>query len=230
MNKISIDGIEYEILLEKKKIKNIYLRVKTGRQLLISAHPSVPMIQIEKFIQTKAKWILEASERLEKKVELNKDKGIQTSSIQFLGKKYPLEIVKGNKASLSLKENKVVLVVRSIDEKDIQKTFDDQAKKILKEICDQYCPKFDQMMDDYWLAHPTISYRKMTSKWGSCMPSKAKITMNTNLIYMPVECIEYVLLHEYAHMIVPNHSTRFYDVIKYHMPNYKKIQNILKEK
>ena len=72
-----------------------------------------------------------------------------------------------------------------------------------------------------------MKIRNMTSKWGSCMPHTGEITMNLSLIHYPLECIDYVLLHEYVHLIVPNHSKRFYQLIEYHMPNYKKYKSML---
>ena len=61
----------------------------------------------------------------------------------------------------------------------------------------------------------------MKSRWGVCFPNKHSITLSTRLIHYPVECFEYVLLHEYAHFLVPNHSKEFYEVIEKYMPDYK---------
>ena len=68
---------------------------------------------------------------------------------------------------------------------------------------------------------PTIKIREMKSRWGSCIPAKQQITLNKRLIHYPVEFIEYVVLHEFVHLIQPNHSKAFYHIIEYHMPDYK---------
>ena len=57
------------------------------------------------------------------------------------------------------------------------------------------------------------------------MPSKNQITLNLQLIHYDEKFIEYVVLHEYAHLIQPNHSKAFYHVIEKYMPDYKKISN-----
>ena len=85
------------------------------------------------------------------------------------------------------------------------------------------------MLDNYMVDYPSITIKKMRGKWGSCTPVKNKINMNYNLVTTPIECIDYVLLHEYVHLIVPNHSKRFYDVVLYHMPNYKELKKLLNE-
>ncbi len=225
---IKLDTEEFIVEIEHKKIKNMYLRIKTGNVLMISAHPHVPEEQIKNFIVSKKQWILSANDRVKNKNKLQENKGVNQSKIQYLGEIKELQIVKATKNAIKIEEDKIVLWVK--EENQAQIIFENLVKKELLRYIIPYQDKFNAIMDDYRLPHPTVSFRKMTSKWGSCIPKKAKITLNVNLIYMPMECLIYVLLHEYAHMIVPNHSKRFYEVIGFYMPEYKKIQKILKEK
>ena len=83
-------------------------------------------------------------------------------------------------------------------------------------------------LDKYNLTKPTLSIRNMTSRWGSCIPTQNKITLNKNLIYAPWQCLEYVTLHEVSHLIEANHSKKFYDLVKKYIPNYKEIDYWLK--
>ena len=230
MPAIQLQGISLDVLVEHKRIKNIYMRMKNSKQIQISAHPSVPYNQIEAFIVSKQEWILKARLRWLKQQAVEQYKGIENDSIQFLGKTMPLKLQIGSYPTLVIENDYVVLQVQKNDPETVQKTFNDQAKRILERYCLQMRERYDRIMDDYHLPHPVIHFRKMTSKWGSCIPSKAKITMNINLIFMPIECFDYVLLHEFVHMIVPNHSKRFYDLVQYHMPQYKKYRTMLKEK
>ena len=115
------------------------------------------------------------------------------------------------------------------DESRVVSVFEKQAKEMLMSIFEQKRIRLDKVMDDYRLAHPEITIRKMKGKWGSCTPSKAKIVMNQMLIHVPVQCIEYVLIHEYMHMICPDHSKRFYSLMQNLMPDYKSCMKLLKE-
>ena len=74
---------------------------------------------------------------------------------------------------------------------------------------------------------PEIKVRKMKTRWGSCIPSKNKITLNIALIYVPKECMEYVVLHELVHFLEPNHGKRFYGIIEEYMTDYKEIRKKL---
>jgi len=69
--------------------------------------------------------------------------------------------------------------------------------------------------------------RKMTSQWGNCKIAEREITFSTNLIRKPMRCIEYVVAHELAHILVANHSAKFYAIIAKHFPYWKAISKEL---
>ena len=73
----------------------------------------------------------------------------------------------------------------------------------------------------YTVPIPTVRLRYMTSRWGSCTPLKEIITMNTRLLLGPTEFAHYVMVHEFAHFIEPNHSSRFYKVMSDVLPNWE---------
>jgi predicted metal-dependent hydrolase len=69
--------------------------------------------------------------------------------------------------------------------------------------------------------------RKMKSRWGSCDTRTGKITFSTGLIRKSLRCIEYVVAHELAHLIVADHSKKFYAVIAKHFPYWKEVRREL---
>lgn len=66
-----------------------------------------------------------------------------------------------------------------------------------------------------------ISIRKMKTMWGSCTFREAKIKFNSYLYYMSDYFLEYIVVHEMTHLFIPNHSKRFYDMVKKYLPDYK---------
>lgn len=69
--------------------------------------------------------------------------------------------------------------------------------------------------------YPRIRVRTMKSRWGSCIPSKNVITLNTRLLLKQRHLVEYVVLHEFAHFTHPDHSPRFYGLVESMMPDWK---------
>ncbi|MBR4940655.1 MAG: M48 family metallopeptidase [Clostridia bacterium] len=74
---------------------------------------------------------------------------------------------------------------------------------------------------------PEIHFKKMTSRWGSCLPQKKVISLNTALISVPESCAQYVVVHEFAHFLHPNHSPAFHDAVESLLPDAKARKKLL---
>lgn len=103
---------------------------------------------------------------------------------------------------------------------NIDKFYLNRAKELIPEIANQYS-------DITNLKYSKIQYRKCKSRWGSC--KKDELNFNTYLLMLPIECIEYVVLHEIAHIKHKNHSKQFYNFIYQYMPDYKSRESAIKE-
>ena len=75
---------------------------------------------------------------------------------------------------------------------------------------------------------PELRLRKMRSRWGSCS-SRGVITLNTMLVQMPVECIDFVVTHELCHLWELNHSPRFYQLLNSVMPQWRLYEQRVEE-
>lgn len=66
-----------------------------------------------------------------------------------------------------------------------------------------------------------LAYRKMKSRWGSCQPATGRICINVVLALYPPECLEYVVVHELCHLLVPGHGKDFHTLMDSVMPDWK---------
>jgi len=92
----------------------------------------------------------------------------------------------------------------------------------LKRVLDLNNKHFRQPIAD-------IKLRYTVSKWGSCSSSK-KLSFSTRLLLLPQDIIDYVIIHELAHLIEQNHSHRFWALVETAIPNYKEKEKWLKQK
>lgn len=93
------------------------------------------------------------------------------------------------------------------------------------EICKKHYPYFKERCG---VPFPKISFRTMVSRWGSCNYVKYSITLNTKLMYVPYECVEYVVLHEFCHFLQANHSPLFYSELERVCPRHKEYRAFMK--
>ena len=96
------------------------------------------------------------------------------------------------------------------------------GQDFMETLAQQVHDEFQQV--GYTVPTPTLRLRYMTSRWGSCMPVKEIITMNTRLLLGPTEFAHYVMVHEFAHFIEGNHSLRFYKVMSDVLPNWQQVK------
>ena len=93
-------------------------------------------------------------------------------------------------------------------------------------MCGEICPEFVKLGAK---APSVIRFRTMKTRWGSCKPKEGVITFNYNLFEVPEECMRYVVIHEFAHLIVPDHSERFYRYVALFMPDWREKRRMLNE-
>lgn len=95
------------------------------------------------------------------------------------------------------------------------------SREVIQATFEEISREIYPLFQPYGVKYPQIKIRKMTSRWGSCHYNKGTIILNTRLIEAPRESIEYVILHEFAHFIHPNHSRQFYGLVESLMPDWK---------
>ncbi len=228
--KYNIAGKEREVFVTRKKMKNLVMRMDENGNLKVSCPYHVTEKQIRDFLFEKENWILQTEQIQNQRIDK-----IQTGSngktVTWFGKEYPVDIVEEPIYFQAITEdNKFLLCVKDLSEEGINQAFYTVAsKELLKLITEKRKDLDEKICRQNHKPIPRITIKYMTSRWGSCSPSKNHISISMRLIHYPVECLDYVLLHEYAHILVPNHSKAFYDVIKQYMPEYKKYSDYLKE-
>lgn len=215
--------LEYK--LTRKNVKNINLRMKPDGTISVSAKSTVPAEYIDNFIKEKQDYIISILEKYE---EALKDKPVTArnyisgESFTILGEDLCLKVIEGTKESVYIENSDLYLVVRNKNdfaqkEKLINLWLRELQIKIFHEISTQIHQDFIK----YNIPYPQIKIRYMTSRWGTCHTTKGIITLNSRLIEMSRKAIEYVVLHEFAHFIHPNHSKNFYDFVELLMPDWR---------
>ena len=223
--------ISYE--LNRKNVKNLNLRIKPDGTISVSANNRISQEKIDLFLSEHSDFILKAINKYEE-YEKNKPKEIEYITgdfIKILGTERTLKIESGTKNSVTCDRYFLTLTVKDIDDyelkkKVVEKWKKEQAIKLITEICEAMYPYFKNYVSDF----PQIKFRKMTSRWGSCQPQTKILTFNTLLIESPVECIEYVVAHEFTHFLEANHSKNFYNKLEKIMPDWKERKKRLNNK
>ena len=100
----------------------------------------------------------------------------------------------------------------------------EDALALFTQVSDAVFPLFAQVLNGQ---RPVLKVRQMKTRWGVCVPAKRQITFSLRLAEKPRAAVEYVVLHEYAHLVRADHSPAFWAVVARYMPDYKARRRLL---
>lgn len=226
---IEVAGRTRQVVIEYKRIRNMWMRMGEDGSLRISCSRRVTQKQIREFILSRENWILKAEASAQKRSDAC-SYGANDSDAMWLGRKLPVHCEPSSRDHMRIDENGLTYYLRNDTDENRMNVFYKEASKVLLEMIRERRRDLDQKI---CAAHmkplPRITLKYMTSRWGSCTPQKARISISVRLIHYPVVCLDYVLLHEYVHMLEANHSAAFWNHVALYMPEYRKAEALLKQ-
>ena len=220
--------VEYNVNYNSKK--NVNIRIKSDLTLNISAPRWVVKSELERILTKKSGWILDNLEK-QRKIQRNKKVNIleNNHSIWFQGEKYRLFYRKSDENYVWVNDDQIIVFSKRSDDLEYSKNvFQEWLRGLAKDEFTKALNKYrNKMIKKYNIPEFNLQVRAMKTRWGTCTPSKKKITLNLNLMYAPKEYMEYVALHELTHFIEIYHNNKFYEILTKYMPDWKERQEIL---
>lgn len=219
-----------KINIEKKKVKNINIKVHSDKQVYVSCPKGANIEYVKQIILNKLNWIETRIQKLKEREQQENKKYVSEEEHYFNGKKYILEIYPVEKEKLSyikIKEQRYINMY--IPENT---TLENKEKLMNNFYKESLIPKINEYMEKWSLilnVKPKgYKLRKMKTLWGSCNITKQTILFNTELAKKSDQAIEYVVVHELMHLIEKYHNKRFYSLLDYYYPNWKISYQMLK--
>ncbi len=217
---ITIDVIQ-------KDIKNVHLSVNPPYgEVRIAAPLQMNPDAIRAFAIDKIGWI--KKERL-KFIEQEREperEFLNRESHYVWGKRYLLEIVEANETpSVELKHSQLVLKVRfGTDRNKMKDVLDEWYREQIKAAVPELIVKYSYRLK---VSVDRLFVQEMKTQWGSCNHSENSIRLNTDLARRSPEYLEYVVLHEMAHLVEPTHNERFTTLMDQNMPSWRQFRDEL---
>lgn len=224
---ITIANIPVEVI--KKDIKNMHLSVlPPNGKVRVSAPSSLSDDAIVMFVRTKIGWIRRQQEKFSNQPRQTERQYVSGETLYVWGKQYYLQVeysYQGN--SLELSGDKAILTVRKESSPKQRDNFvREWYRTLLKVEVEKYLPKWEKTTGLYSSGWQS---KYMTTKWGTCNTKTRKIWLNLQLAKKPVECLEYVILHELAHLRVKNHGPDFVAILDQYMPFWRDTKKLLND-
>lgn len=223
-----INGIEFLYKAIREHRKTISIAIPIDKKLVIKTPIHFSKKDIEDFLQKKSTLIvkrLTKAEDRKKRIAKLEDSYKNGGAVLYLGKKYKLLIDNSKRRNVVKSDTEITIYSKNLlDSQDIRLMLDTwyyrQAERVFSERLKEMVKYFDKMKI------PELRIKSMKRQWGSYI--KHIVTLNLHLIKTPIECIDYIILHELCHTYEKNHQKKFYDLLESKLKNWKEVDKKLK--
>ena len=215
--------IGYEVKFSKRKTLGI--KVYPIGDVEVLAPIDTSSEAIEQRVLRRAQWIVRQQNYFKELGERSPEKRfISGESHYYLGRQFLLHVEEGKPNSVRYKGRyfEVICTPTSKAKKLMKAWYKSHAKIKFAEFAEPIIARFEK----YGVAPSSLYIQEMDNRWGSCTP-KGKIILNTQLIRAPRPCIEYVITHELCHLLHPDHTKAFWELLQKEMPDWERWKNKL---
>lgn len=212
---------EITVDVVQKDIKNLHLSVYPPHgRVKISAPLRMDLDNIRLFAISKLGWIKRQQKKLREQERESPREYLDRESHYVWGKRYLLKVTENDEPpSVELTHGKMLLRVRpgTSEEKKhgiVDQWYREQLKHAAPPLISKWEPLLGVKVERFFV-------QKMKTKWGSCSPGSGSIRLNTDLAKKPSECLQYIVVHEMAHLLEPTHNDRFVALMDRFMPRWQ---------
>lgn len=220
---------EISIEVTRKDIKNVHLSVRPPDGHVTLAAPLATRLEVARaYAISKLGWIRDQQQKLASQARETPRRFITRESHYLWGRRYLLNVEQREaKPCVSMDHKRMTLTVRpGSSEAKRAEVMHQWHKELLHEAVPPLIRKWESKLGvqvhGYFL-------QRMKTKWGGCNHRAGHIRLNTELVKKPKHLLEYVIIHEMAHLLEPTHSDRFLAILHKHYPTWREARAELNE-
>ena len=220
---------EIAIAVMRKDIKHVHLSVHppNGRVTLVA--PTGTRLEVARaYAASRLGWIRDQQSRLRAQARETPRRYVSRETHYVWGKRHLLTVVeRDQKPSVTMDHRRITLTVRpGSDQAKREAVMHEWHKGLLHEAVPQLIRKWEPRLGVNVAAY---YLQRMKTRWGGCNHRAKNIRLNTELVKKPKDLLEYVVVHEMAHLLVPTHGERFVALLTEHYPGWRAARAELNE-
>lgn len=216
--------LSYEIVYSEKR-KKVAITVERDRSVVVRAPLGTTEEKVRAIVDSKKQWILKKINHPQKYDALLHPPGkelVSGESMLYLGREYRLEL-EDELETVQFSQNRFHVPRKKANER--YTAFLDWYRMKAEE---KIIPRIEEQARSLGVEYNRAEIVDNRFRWGSCTP-KDNVTINWRLIKAPMFVIDYVVVHELAHLLEPNHSPQFWSIIKTRLTHVEKAKTWLKD-
>ncbi|GAB3241662.1 SprT family zinc-dependent metalloprotease [Hymenobacter seoulensis] len=220
---ITYGSHELAFTVEVRPRRTLSITVHPDQRVHVLSPPDVSLAQIQARVTRRAAWILRQQAYFQQfRPSTPARRYVSGETHLYLGRQYRLRLEESEHSKVKLIRGRLVVHTPHPDDADLtakllRQWYQQHATDQFPAVLHQCLP----LLSEYSLPTPTLHLRYLQKRWGSCS-SAGRITLNTDLIRADKSAIAYVILHELCHLIEPNHSRRFFNLLTRVLPDWQR--------
>ena len=221
---LMLGQIEAEVVL--KDIKHVHLSVypPSGR-VRIAAPENMSIDSVRAYAATRLDWIKKQQQRILRQERETARDYVSGESHYLWGVRYRLQLEDGHPRSIAMRSRKIILrAPLGSSRESREEVMEDWLRTEIRRVVNELLPTWELAIG---VSVDDVIVRRMKTKWGSATPAAHRIRLNTELAKKPRTCLEYILVHELVHLIVPNHGQEFVALMDKHLPDWRERRELL---
>lgn len=203
--------------------KTLGISVLPDLSVIVTAPNDSDFEKVKDLVKKRAPWIIKQQSKFSEYLPAQPErKYVSGETHLYLGRQYRLKVQEDDSEEVKLKGRYIYVTIKNREDRERVKQllvewYWKRASKYFRQKLIKCFEKFRR----FKIEMPAITLRRMNKRWGTCS-AKGTISLNPDLIKSPASCVEYVIVHELCHLIEPNHSREFYQLLQRMMPDWTK--------
>lgn len=200
--------LDYTIKRSSKR-KQLTITVERDRSVVVHAPESTSEEKIRDVVESKRQWIYEKT-RHAQKYELPHPPGkemVNGESALYLGRQYQIEVIQNSSEEIRFEQRFLIPARLSSERKKVLRNW------YMERANEKILPRTKKFANDLGVEFANVKIVDNRYRWGSCT-TKDNINFNWRLIKAPMYVVDYVIVHELAHLLEANHTPRFWTIVR----------------
>jgi hypothetical protein len=215
-----------EFRIKRSGRKSLGISVLPNGTVEVTAPQDATLEKIKELIIKRGAWLIEQQRSVASNpVPLPQKLLVSGESFYLLGRHYRLKIFESNYDAVDILDDRLILNCTFPEDIELKRSillkwYFNKASDILTARFKFHAQVFNQETVE-------VAVKKLAKRWGEYHPGKNLVVLNAELVVTPLDCIDYVIIHELSHAIVLDHGLKFYDLLTRRLPRWKELKKEL---
>jgi predicted metal-dependent hydrolase len=216
---LTVRGIDVEVVY--KNIKNLHIGVyPPGGRVRVAAPKRLDKDRIRLAVIQRLPWIRQQQKQLQDAVRQSEREMVSGESHYVWGSRLRLRVIeRPGRAHVEVDHERLLLYMPEESDREartevLQRWYRSELRRAVPPLISRWEPMIERSVSQWGI-------KRMKTKWGSCNRESGRIWINLELAKKPPDCLEYVVVHEMAHLVERNHGERFAKLMDSLLPDWR---------